>query len=178
MQPQELGVGFISFFVKIMEKSCLCLLLSILKAEKYTSGWGNNIKISYIYLKTTRVQTCKCLEKVPACYILNSHCIVWNRKHDVFVSGYIPVWVIAFCLHKLHWQFSLGTVLFFISNLTLLLYTINTQFQCLSQEAATYCKETPTYSEFLFYSSIPHCSPKPVFSIKFRSNYEISNTLP
>lgn len=61
-----------------------------------------------------------------AFYILSSHCIVWNTKYDAFMSGYIPVWVIAFYLHKLHWQFSLGTVLFFISNLTLLLYAINT----------------------------------------------------
>lgn len=120
------------------------------------------MKISQNCLKSTRG---KCLEKALAFYILSSHCIVWNTKYDAFMSGCIPVWVIAFYLHKLHWQFSLGTVLFFISNLTLLLYAINTVSAL--QPRSSHILQANSHKFRGFFSSIPHCFPKPVFYIKF-----------
>lgn len=46
---------------------------------------------------------------------------------NAFMIGCTPVWAIRSYLQKLHWQFSLGIILLFISNLTSSQYIINTQ---------------------------------------------------
>lgn len=115
------------------------------------------------------------LTKIPARCIISTRCIFWKRKHDAFKPGCIPLQVIASYLYKLHWQFSLGVILFFISNLASLLYAISTQLFALQlRSGCMSVMKSPRIHWVLFIHS--PLLPKTSIPDKMKQR-EISNTV-